>query len=192
MQRIAIAVFGLALGLSTGASAVPDDPGGTGSIVIEQRTPGSLQWDVYAFTAPGASLAEVNVWTTGFTAWEFDLTVANLSLVDSVFRPDAESEVNFLLLNADPGSFAALGGTDDLDGLHLGTYTSALPTRESVALYAHPAYGAVILYDPQGFPYPADEILGVIVPEPGALVLGLLALAALADVRLRPAQHRSR
>lgn len=37
MKRLASAVFVLALCLSAAASAVPVDPGGVGSIVIEQR-----------------------------------------------------------------------------------------------------------------------------------------------------------
>lgn len=184
MTKLAGPVFGLLLGLSTAAAAVPVDPGGSAGIVIEQRAPGSLLWDLYLFSAPGAEVAVVGVAASGFTSFEFDITVVNLSPADSAFG--FIGDVSMLLLRSDPGSFSALGGSDDLDGLLLGTYTSALPTLESVALVD------VGTSHPTEFPYPADEVRGVIVPEAGASRLGLLALAALASARLRSAQHRPR
>jgi len=190
MARSAILVASC-LALSAPALAAPVDPGGTVSIAIEQRAPGSLQWDVYAYTAAGNAIGGLELVTTGFTAYQF-VPVPNISLVDCTFGTDPDG-IGYLLLNSDPGSFLPLGGSDDLDGLLLGTFTSAHSEPSSVGLYTYPGdSGPLSVSAPTGFPYPADQTVAVIVPEPAMLALLGIALAIGVMRRLRPAQHLPR
>jgi hypothetical protein len=157
-------------------------------LVIEQRTPGSLSWDLYLFSAPGAEVFGVNVATTGFTDFAFN-TALNLSLPDCFFFSDTSNGIQIVTAIAQIPE--VLGGSDDLDGLLLGTYTSALPTLESVGLWEDAGgYLPYVWASETSDPYPPDEVVAVIVPEARLEWLGLLAFAALALLRRsRPAQH---
>jgi hypothetical protein len=183
--RILIAVGALCLGVSPRAEAVPVDPGGTVGIVVEHRAPGSLYWDLYLFSAPGAEVSAVAFTTQGFTAFTFEDSVANVNIAFSIFIEDAFGDGRgFLWLEA--WYPLPLGGTDDLNGLLLGTFTATLPTLESVAVSVDS--GTPPAYHGSQVPYPVEDVVLALVPEANA-PLALLALAAFAALRLRPSQH---
>lgn len=195
---ISLTIALVSLTLAPSSRAVPLDPGGRVGVVAQQRAPGSLQWDVYLFSAPGAEVGTIILVTDGFDDFVFAPAIPNVSYPDSFWAPSPYGDGRGMVFVTNwvgniGGTFVSLplGGSDDLDGVLLGTLTSVFPTLDSVALLVDLEWVGHPAYTTRGEPFPLEDVVMRIVPEAGS-ALALFAIAALTALRSRPAQHRSR